>query len=91
MPPSSSGIIVPAIYAVMILVLGAILAVYSTLWAIVFIIVFLAVGIPVVLLYLRSVARRPEDFGTQLAGPDKVLGTMGVEIAEEEGSETEEA
>ncbi len=79
------------LYIVMVLVLGAILAVYHWTWAIEFIVVFLAVGVPVILLLQRRTQERVDESGGEFPMPTGGDGMMERDIADDRwGDLTEE-
>lgn len=78
-------------YTVMIVVLGAIVSVYSVTWALAFIAIFLLLGIPVMWLVQSRFQRRVEESGGEFPMASGGLGMMARDIAEDrQGDLTEQ-
>lgn len=71
------------VYVVMILVLGAIISVYSVTWALEFIAIFLLVGVPIMLLVLSRFQRRVEESGGEYPMAFGGLGMMERDIIDD--------
>jgi low affinity Fe/Cu permease len=88
---SGARIAALVVYTVMVVVLGLVIAVYSRTWAYVFIVIFLAVGIPVMLLQQRWARREEASTGGEFPMPTGGDGLMERDIAEGRwGDETAE-
>jgi hypothetical protein len=78
-------------FVVIILVLGAIIAVYSVTWSVVFVAVFLVGGIPAMLIAQSRFQKRVDDSGGEFPVAFGGLGMMERDIANDrQGDLTEE-
>jgi Flp pilus assembly protein TadB len=80
---SGYRVVALTVYTVMVLVLGAIIAAYHTTWGVAFIVVFLVVGIPVLLLTQRTTKKRVDDSGGEFPMQTGGLGMMERDIADD--------
>jgi hypothetical protein len=88
---SSYRVVAVIAYTVIILVLGAIIAVYSTTGALEFIAIFLLVGIPAMLIVQSRFQKRVDDSGGEYPVAFGGLGMMERDIADDrQGDLTEE-